>query len=226
MNKKIRHALRIGTLAASLVLACPAQADLAGAFTVPPFKLNESIVGIEGWELRLPRPEDDGFSARMIAVRWDEGKPALLIDGVSLTKSFPPVTGSKVKVTIILALTFPRVVKLRPFRISIGAPFREFVLDAKGGLGFGDGTGQSAAETIVPLDQLKPNSYYTISILVDNDAFTYDLDVTGQKLDGTPLSYQKKGVAFDSKNSFLKSVYIISSNSVRVYMKELSIESL
>ena len=78
----------------------------------------------------------------------------------------------------------------------------------------------------VPLDQLKPNSYYTISILVDYNAFTYDVDITGQKRDGTPLAYQKKGVAFEAKNPYMQSVFIISSKSVRAYLKELSVVSL
>lgn len=218
--------LGIVTMVASLVLSCSARADLEGAFTVPPFQLNQSIIGIEGWGPRIAGGEDDGLSALVVAVRWDHDNPAVVLDSANISRAFPPTTGSKVKVTVILALTFPSLSQLQSFRIGItGAPFKEIVFDGEVGLGFGDGSGRKTA-VAVPLDQLKPNSYYTISILVNYDTLTYDVDITGEKRDGTPLSYQENSVAFETKDPHLKSLFIISSRYVRAYLKELSIESL
>jgi len=216
-------------LLASLLATAVARADFAAPFTAPPFKLDASIIGLEGWEMRMAGSADDGLSARLVAVRWDENRTALLLDGASIKNAFPETTSPKVRVTARLAITFPSIgPKLQQIRFLIGgAPFGEIVFEGspEGGLGFGNGTGRNT-RVAVPVAQLKPNSYYTITILVNFDQSTYDVSITGVNRDGAPLTHEEKNVAFEGKSSALKGVTIISSTNVRAYLQQFLVESL
>lgn len=216
-------------LAGAAALAGPVRADYSTTFSVPPFRLNASALGIEGWEARTPGAPDDGLAARVVAIRWNGNKPALVLQRASIRNSFPKAAGSKVQVTVQMAVTFPRVgAQYHQARIAItNAPFGEIVFDASktGGLGFGDGTGRQGT-IAVPIDEVKPNTFYTYSILIDYDLRTYDATITGVKRDGTPLLYENKGVAFEPKKPALDSVLIITGAVIRTYLGEFSIKSL
>lgn len=224
----IRRNLFSFVAAAFFAAATFAHADYAAPFTAPPFKLNEPIIGIEGWEPRLPGPASS--SARLIAVRWDGGAPAVLLDGASLKNDFPKTTGQKIQVRIQIAITFPDAApKLQQIRFGFpGSLFREIVFEGSpgAGLGFGNGTGRGT-QVLVPFEQLKPNTYYTIVVTIDNASSTCEARITGLGRDGAALDVTAKDLAFDTKAaSALSSVFIISSPAVRAYLKEFSVTSL
>jgi hypothetical protein len=215
-------------LAAALLTASAALADLAAPFTAPPYKLDASIIGLEGWEMRAPNAVDDGSTARLVAVRWDDFRPAVRLEGASIKNSFPPTTGSKVRITAQMAFTYPSTgPDLPQTRIITNAPFGEIVFkySGDGGLGISDGT-RTNFKVLVPLSDLKPNCYYTFSVLVDYDSSTYAVSISGEKADGSPLAFEEKGVSFESKTKVLKGVAIITSRFARAYLRQLLIESL
>ncbi|HRJ73717.1 MAG TPA: hypothetical protein PLS03_15955 [Terrimicrobiaceae bacterium] len=219
----------VAILAGAAALAGPARADYSTTFSVPPFRLNASALGIEGWESRIPGTPDDGLAARVVAIRWNGNNPALVLQRAAIRNAFPKPEGNRVQVTVKIAVTFPRVgANLQQARIAIlNAPFGEIVFDASktGGLGFGDGTGRKGT-IAVPIDEMKPNAFYTYSIVIDYDLRTYDATITGVKRDGTPLLYENKGVAFEPKQPALNSVLIITGSVIRTYLGEFSIKSL
>ena len=221
-----RHAAILAGMAG---MASTAQADYSTTFSVPPFRLNASALGIEGWEPRTPGAADDGLAARVTAIRWNGNQPALVLQRASIRNVFPKPEGTKVQVTVQIAVTFPRVgTQLHQARVAItNAPFGEIVYDASktGGLGFGDGTGRTGT-IAVPIDVMKPNTFYTYSILIDYDLRTYDATITGMKRDGTPFLYENKGVAFEPKKPALGSVLIITGAAIRTYLGEFSVKSL
>lgn len=223
---------RLAPALASLLLPVSTLfADLTTPFTAPPFVLNASIIGREGWEMRLPGTSDDGTIARLVAVRWDNFRPAACLDGVSIKNDFPATQGSRVRVTLRVAFTFapgsgtPPLAQAR-FLFG-GSPFGEIVFasHSEGGLGFGDGTGRDL-KVAVPVKELRSNSFYDITLLVDYDRSAYDVTITGTKADGTPLSYEEKNVGFVSQTGALKGAQIISAKTVRVYLQDLRVESL
>lgn len=218
-------------LAGAFLLSVAAlRADLAGTFTVPPYQLDSSVLGIEGWTSRLADAPTPDETARVRAVRWNQEVPALILRGASIKNVFPRTIGTRVQVTVRLALAFPlEGGHLHQMRIGFsGAPFGEIFFDAgaNGGLGYG-GPGDGRTGIIaLPHDQVKMNSFYTYSILVDYDARTYDLSLQGQKRDGSPLDYEAKAVPFTAKAPFLDSLFIITGQTMIVYIAELSAKSL
>ena len=222
---------RAGTFAGALVLAVGmARADLAGTFTVPPYQLDSSVLGIEGWTSRLADAPTPDETARVRAVRWNQEAPALILRGASIKNVFPRTVGTRVQVTVRLALAFPlEGGHLHQMRIGFsGAPFGEIFFDAavNGGLGYGGPGDGRTGNIALPHDQVKMNSFYTYSILVDYDTMTYDLSLKGQKRDGSPLDYEAKAVPFTVKTPFLDSLFIITGQTTITYIAELSAKSL
>lgn len=216
-------------LAAVLLTASAALADLTTPFTAPPFKLGSTLIGLEGWEMRLPNTLDNGTIARLVNVRWDDYRPAALLDGASIKNAFPATTGSKVRVTAQVAFTFPAAgPDLAQARILIGgAPFGEiaFKCHRDGGLGFSDGTPKNL-KVLVPIKDLKGNSYYAVTILVDYDSSTFDVSITGEKPDGSPLAFEEKAVPFEAQKKAMQGVSLITSKVARTYLRQLLVESL
>jgi hypothetical protein len=217
------------SLAAVFLTASVSFADLTTPFTAPPFKLGSSLIGQEGWEMRLPNMVGDGTAARLVAVRWDDYRTAALLNGASIKNAFPATTGSKVRIIAQVAFTFPSTgPDLAQARILIGgAPFGEiaFKCHRDGGVGFSDGTPKNF-KVLVPITDLKGNSYYAITILVDYDSSTYDVSITGEKPDGSPLAFEEKAVPFDTQRKALQGVSLITSKLARTYLRQLLIESL
>ncbi len=205
------------------------RADLAAKFSVPPYQLDASVLGVEGWESRLPGEPSPDQVASVREVRWNKYAPALILRRASIKNIFPRTVGSRVQVTVRLAVTFPEGGQLHQVRIGFGnAPFGEIFFDAgtNGGLGYG-GPGDARTGIIaLPHDQVKLNSFYTYSILLDYDAMTYDLSLSGTKRDGSPLAYEAKALPFMSKTNSLDSVFIITGQTVITYLTEISARSL
>lgn len=224
-----RNHLCLLFVAGSAFLTAAAQADFRTTFSVPPYKLDDTILGIDGWQSRAPEVNEPDQSARVCAIRWNNSLPALVLNKASLKNAFPQTEGSRVKVTVKVAVAFPRPGgRLQQFRLGItGAPFGEIVFDAgsDGGLGFGDGGGRKT-KVILPHAEVKMNSFYTYSILVDYDAMTYDVSVTGAKRDGTPFQYEEKALPITTKRKTMDSLMLLTGAQVNAYVGEISIESL
>jgi len=220
------------TLSAFLALGVLSMSSLRADYTVPiadpPFSLGKSIIGIEGWEHRVDAHKNED-AARLARVRWDEGRPAIILSGASIKNDFPKTEGSKARVSLRVAFLFPQAnIELQQFRLLIGgAPFPEIVFQSNkdGGLGIGDGTGRKM-DVLVPYSEVKSRSYYTLTVLVDYDQMAYDVTISGVKADGSPLNFERKGVGFESTNPGMQGMAIITANSVRSYISQLSIESL
>ncbi len=206
-----------------------AIADFATPFTAPPYTLGASVLGMEGWASRLKDYAGDGASSRLVAVRWDNFQPALLLDGASIKNDFPATTGARVRVTLRIAFTFPMIeLPLAQTRILIqNAPFGEIIFKChpQAGLGLAMNP-KEPIKVLVPFDQMRLNSYYTVTILVDYEQSSYDVTATGLKHDGSPLLFEEKGIHFESNAKFLKNLALITSQTARTYIQQLLIESL
>jgi hypothetical protein len=178
------------------------EADL-GSSDAPPQAVDPSIVGLDGWENRFP-PKDDkpSYAARVVALRWNDYKPGLMLRGAQLKRtSFQPPAGDKLKITFQLAANFAEGRQGKSLRIIFSpAVFGEVFFDqgAEGGLGYqGDGFGKPGQGTIVlRRSDVKINSFYRFTLLVDFGQQTYDIAVEGEKKDGGPFAYKAAGVAF------------------------------
>src|SRR6185437_13252266 len=170
MNSHLR-ALSAVTLAFCLCIAS-VHADYATTFSTPPYTLDQSAIGVDGWDYRLPTLSGKPDTARVVAVRWNGYKPALMLKAANLKNSdFPQTTGAKVKITFDLAVNFPDGgPKGKQFRLGFaGAPFGEIFFDqgAEGGLGYqADGSGKGGIVALRKAD-VKINSFYTYTVVVD-----------------------------------------------------------
>ncbi len=202
---------RFPFLLAALVLgawAAPSHADYVTAFSVPPYVLDRSVIGVDGWENRFP-PKDDqpSYAARVVALRWNDGKPGLMLRGASLKRSsFEPMSGERQRISFQLAVNFAEGRSRKLIRIIFNpAVFGEVFFDqgAEGGLGYlGDGGGTSGQGTIVlKRPEVKINSFYTFTFDLDFGKQTYDVSVTGEKKDGSPLAYKANGLAFQPSSA-------------------------
>ncbi|MCG3150469.1 MAG: hypothetical protein PCFJNLEI_03955 [Verrucomicrobiae bacterium] len=208
------------------------RADYVTTFSVPPYVLDESVVGIDGWENRFPAKDDKAaYAARVVALRWNDYKPGLMLRGGSLKRTnFGAKVGDKQKVTVQLAVNFAEGRSGKALRVIFWpATFGEIFFDQGpgGGLGYqGDGTGTKGQGTIVvPKEVIRVNSFYTFTVLLDYSQQTYDITVTGVKKDGAPFRYSAAGVAFEpskSKAAKIDSLLIVGTG----YLGALSVESL
>ena len=218
------------TAAALLLILCiaPACADYATTFSTPPYSVDQSVIGIDGWEYRLPTATDDSDKARVVAVRWNGYKPAMMMKGANLKHPVPPTTGGKVKITFDLAVTFPdKGGALKQFRMGFtGAPCGEVFMDLgpEGGLGYqADGSGRGGIVALKKAE-VKINSFYQFTVAVDYTKLTYDLTITGVKKDGGAFNYKTSGVAFESKAKGISTIYILSGGGLTAYLGSLAIQ--
>jgi hypothetical protein len=214
--------------ASSLFSLAFARADYTTHFTSPPYALDQTILGIEGWNHRLLSEKGNPDTMRVVAVRWNAYKQALMMKGANLKNTFEPTRGDKAKIIFDLALTFPDKGHLKPFRIGfVGAPGGEFFLDAgpDGGLGCqADGSGRGGMVALKKAE-LKTNAFYTCTVSIDYAKLTYDLSITGQKKDGSPFLHKIEGAPFESKAKSVSALYIIADRAVTAYLGSIQVLS-
>ncbi len=215
-----------------------ARADFTPDFGASPYGMDQTIIGADGWEPRLPTPTPNLDSARVIAVRWNQYKPAVMLRGANLKNvSFHPATGDKVEIRFSLAANFPEQGGLggRQLRIWFGdAALGEIYFNQNpgddGGLGYhGDGGGRTGGTICVPKAEVKINSYYDFTIKADMGKQTFSISVTGEKKDGTPLAYKADDVPFlpgkNPPHPQINSITIMSGPRTAIYLGSLAIES-
>ncbi len=206
-----------------------ARADYGSTFTTPPYAIDQSVIGVAGWDYRLPTTEDHSEKARVVAVRWNGYQPAMMMKGANLKNVIPPTTGGKVRVAFDLAVTFPDAGGTgKQFRLGFaGAPCGEIYMDlgAEGGLGYqADGSGRGGVVALKK-GEVKVNSFYHYAVLIDFPKMTYDITITGVKRDESPFSYKAEGVAFESRSKAVTSIYILSGGSLTAYLASMEIKS-
>jgi len=206
------------------------RADYSTSFTVPPYVLDQSIIGIDGWDYRVTNRTDNA-SARVVALRWNNDKPALMMMAANLRNiTFKPTTSDRVKVTVQLAVNFPDGGPPgNQVRVGFHSlPFGELIFDQgpEGGLGYyGNGFGRGGT-IVLRKSEVKPNSFYTYSVVVDFAKQKFDIVITGEKKDGTPFEYKAEGVSFEAKLHQIKQIYILTGLRMTAYLGAIAIESL
>lgn len=214
--------------ASLLFVAATLRADYTTRFSSPPYVLDQTILGTDGWSSRLLSEKGNPDSTRVVAVRWNAYKPALMMKGANLRAAFEPTRGDRAKIIFDVAFTFPDKGHLRPFRIGFtGAPCGEFFFDAgpEGGLGCqADGSGRGG-EVVLKKSELKTNAFYTVAVALDYAKLTYQLNITGEKKDGSPFEHRAGPLPFESKARAVSSLYIIANDAVTAYLGPVEILS-
>lgn len=222
--------LLFSALLLGAVGSTPARADYTPNFAVEPYAIDQTVIGADGWSYRIAPKVENPDSARVVALRWDDYKPTLVLRGANLANSsFAATKSGKATISFRLALTFPDGGHLRTVRIWLrNAPIGEIYFDHRTGLGY-NGTGNVTSGTIIlPKTETKVNSFYSFNIAVDYAKQSYDIKVTGAKKDGSPLEYKAQDVAFQGKSKAgagLDGLYILTGSSLTTYLQDLKIES-
>lgn len=218
------------------ILSLPSlvRADYTPDFAASPYVLDGTVLGVDGWDNRLPTDKDTAESAIIASVSWNKDKPAMALQRANLhNASFPPATGDRVSVAFSVAVEFSgELRKGRQFRIFFGgAPIGEvyFDPDVELGLGYhGGGDGRSGGKICVPNANLVDNSNYNFLFEINAADQTFNLSVTGKKSDGSPLAFTAEGVPFLSPSKGVLSVdrvSILSGPNLNVYLGSLAIET-
>jgi len=206
-----------------------ARADYATTFTTPPYTVDQSVIGVDGWEYRLPPTTEDSHKARVVAVRWNDYQPAMMMKGANLKRPVPQTTGGKVRITFDLAVNFSETGgSLKQFRVGfVGAPCGEIFMDlsGEGGLGYqADGSGRGGVVALKKAE-VKINSFYKFTVVVDYTKMTYDLTITGVRKDDTAFHHKAEGQPFETKAKGVSMIYILSGGALTAYLGSLSIQS-
>ncbi len=213
-----------------------ALADFTPDFGAAPYAMDQTILGVDNWEYRLPdREQNTPESARVVQLPGNQLKPGLEIKGANLMNTgFPATTGDKMSVSFSLALEIPTYKPSgRTFRLFLGgAPVGEIYYEEgeEGGFGYGgENDGRGAGTIFLPQAEIGENSFYTITLDIDGASLNYDITVKGIKGDGSPFNFEAKGVPFTGKvltsPVAVTGIFMISTPRLTVYMGSLAIES-
>lgn len=211
------------------------RADFIPNFGAAPYAMDQTVIGVDGWEYRLPdREQNTPDMARVVQLANNGLKPGLELKNVNLRNvSFPPATGDKITVSFSLALEVPKGKPLgRSFRLWFGSvPLGEIYFEEgeAGGFGYGaENDGRTGGTLCIPQADVSDNNFYTFTLEIHSTQLTYDLTVTGEKADGSPLNFKATAVPFlgpMKKEAVVDSISIISSPRVNSFLGSLAIES-
>ncbi len=190
--------LFLASLTLSLV---PCRADYATGFEVPPYTLNATIVNVDGWVAAAGKNAslENGL---IVKAPWDEEKAVLRLKrgavsgtGVSVVNdSFAPLRGI-VEVTAGLAFDFnPTLTSDTGTTLAFtqqsvkGGPIQVGAWHGAtdGGLYYYSAS-TGLRVVFLPKDQIKMNSLYEFKLTISLEEQRFDLRVTGERADGTPL---------------------------------------
>jgi hypothetical protein len=225
--------LILSAIAAACV-SLPARADFTSDFSqTPPYTIDQTVFGVQGWENRTASELTSEDTARVVAVRWNGGKPAMRMRGANMKNvGFEPISGGHagghIRLAMSIALNFSEgKLNGHPLRIWFGGiPLGEIFLSEEGlGTG-GAGTGRDGGVICLPRKDIKVNSFYSLTLDINTADGTYGVSVTGQKSDGSPFQYRGSGVSMEGKsNGTISGIYIISSPTMIAYLGSLSIKA-
>jgi len=215
--------------AALFVSPCSAQFAYRSDFSVPPFRIDESIVGQNNWEHFGSMFAPDSAS-RIVAVPWNEKESALLLqtneradgririrDGALGSSEFE----GSFSVTTPLAFNFDPgdrrngVTVIAFANLYAGHSPIVFGMDysADGGL-FYRGKAETGNVLILPKGEVQMDSFYNFQLDIDPISRVFDIKVTGVKADGSPFNYSVSGVEAGENGGF-HGIYVESIDDPR-----------
>jgi len=103
-----------------------------------------------------------------------------------------------------------------------------FSYNADGGLHYTDG---DAENVVLPRSDIKQLSPYRFALEIDFSAGTYDIAITGEHDDGSPLFHEKKGIPFQgtfSPSSPGDAIYLFNTTPTVMtgYFQSIVVERL
>src|SRR5437868_4923525 len=108
----------------------------------------------------------------------------------------------------ILALHVCTAAIYADYATTFSSPPYTIDQSAEGGLGYqADGSGNGGTVVLKKAD-VKVNSFYTYTFVIDYTKMTYDFRLTGLKKDESPFSYRVEGLAFQAKKKAVSRIYI------------------
>lgn len=223
---------RLAAIVATLTLIFSAAAAPADYVCTPGsalYAIDQSIIGLDGWYYRLPTTEDHSDRSRVVALRWNEYKPALMLKAANLKNTFALTKSAQVIITFDVACTFPdRGATGKQFRLGFtGAPMEEIFMDLgdEGGLGYqADGSGKGGIVVLKKAD-MKVNSFYRFIVKVDYASMKYEVAITGKRKDGAFFQFKSGKIPFESKVQHVSGLYLISGSSMTAYLGGIAVLS-
>jgi hypothetical protein len=212
-----------------IFIAAAAHADYVCKLDSSPYAVDRSIIGIGGWEYRLPTTEDHSDRSRVVDLRWNEYNPALMLKGANLKNTFAPTKSAQVIITFDVAFTFPdHGATGKQFRLGfMGAPMGEIFMDlgSEGGLGYqADGSGRGGMVVLKKAD-MKVNSFYRFIVKVDYASMKYEVAITGHRKDGVPFHFKSGKAPFESKATSVSGLYLLSGAGMTAYLGGIAVLS-
>lgn len=182
-----------------------AHAEFDAVFTVPPYTLDGTIVGTDGWEL-VASPSatiyNDPMAAVVVNSPVSDGKQSTSLELKTMVKNTQyEVYSTKVVLEAVLALAFDEAFRWpnAGFSFCFGS-IKEasplcfgFDYGENGGLYFSGGEG---VVILLAREEIMPLATYDFQVKLDLDASTFRFQVTGQKTDGSPFHYESPETAF------------------------------
>lgn len=208
----------LGALATTIALApgmmLGADPDFLAEFSTPPYRIGESVIGVGGWTAYGMREgkELDPVNAMIESAEWDDSKGVLVLekkgDASSPIRlrndSFPPMFGT---VRLETGMAFEIPAKVSSARTMLC--FRDtskYASPISFGMNYGSEGGlyfeylkskDSKISTIVlPRQEMAERSIYRFILTIKSEDGTFDLKVTGQKSNGSPLEYEVSDLPF------------------------------
>lgn len=231
----------LGWLAGCFGLAALTTAQAAMGystnFEAPPYEIDQTVIDVGGWTAGTIT-SGDMADARVVAAPW--GGTALYLKSsqkfgnpgtVSVYQKFDgePIVGSKIAIEAVVGFdiwspsTNTNVNSQISFGSSTPVSFG-FNQSAGGGLRF---TG--AEGTVVILDKLevKPDSPYTFSFVLDFDEQVFDLTVTGLKKNDEAFEFTISGVGFQNPSAVISQITMTQNSTVLSgYLGSISIQPI
>lgn len=192
--------------AASLVVSLPAWADLSSVFTAPPYAVNETIIGIEDWEMVNKEPYPvytDPMMALLVESPIFNASQPTALSLKTLIKNMrlrPEDLGDRFVIETQFAVSFtPNYDRWGGLYFRLGSnpassPFVFGYDHDKGGEGGFYFQGAGNKVVFLPRAEVQENSLYKFVVQVDRGAGTFSIHVT--RADDSSYHYEMKDIAF------------------------------
>ncbi|HWL52906.1 MAG TPA: hypothetical protein VNQ90_10755 [Chthoniobacteraceae bacterium] len=237
--KKARTHLAAIVLGLAVFLcATPSRADYQTSFDVPPYTLNSTIVGVEGWTEGAGSAVSTGI---VTTAPWDAETTVYRLnlgDGGNVVRvknsGFTPLTG-KVALTVTMAFDFGTQDKTTlssfAFTDGIAGPISFGFFhqsDANGGGLYYQGADNERV-TILAKSQMAKNAIYEFTLTIDIAAKLFDISVSGIKTDEQPFSFSAASLSSGTfKNGNLNLIYLSNGGnaSFTTYVDQIDLRAI
>lgn len=253
-GKKTTRVLLAGVIALGLISGQAGAAEAGGGFTtvfsVPPFKVGETVLGIDDWTAGTKSTEERPETVTVESLAGGDQKTGLLVQSYGIDKRLSDTLAGQVRVTAVFNFNefgLGRLIiapmmggRIDVFDFGYLADAKE--LDPnKSGFSY---LAQSADENpddanaaprprqmLVPRSDLIEGQPYTLTADIDFAMQTVTISVTGKKADGTALQVSVPDVSFLGRwnPQSLTGVRILgggSADSARILLESISAKSI